>query len=155
MSSKRKEVMGSIKAIGIDEGLCRGCGLCELACSLLAEGVCDPNFSRISVSRDFFAGRFTPKTCKQCREAKCMLSCPVEGAMAIDLATGARIIIKEACTGCGECSTACPFNSDFGIIKRMGNKFIKCDMCSSRSEEPICVNVCPTKALYVLEMGDG
>ncbi|MEM2884492.1 MAG: 4Fe-4S dicluster domain-containing protein [Thermoproteota archaeon] len=109
----------------------------------------------ITVSRDFFAGRFYPETCRQCPDAECMSSCPVEGAMVVDAATGARRIVEEVCTGCGACSSACPFNGDLGVVKRRGDKFVKCDMCFSRSEGPICVSVCPTNALKVAVRGAG
>ncbi|MBO3802471.1 MAG: 4Fe-4S dicluster domain-containing protein [Candidatus Brockarchaeota archaeon] len=146
---------GPVRAVAAEEELCNGCGLCELACSLLAEGACNPSLSRITVSRDFFAGRFYPETCRQCPDAECMSSCPVEGAMVVDAATGARRIVEEVCTGCGACSSACPFNGDLGVVKRRGDKFVKCDMCFSRSEGPICVSVCPTNALKVAVRGAG
>ncbi|OGP70087.1 MAG: hypothetical protein A2169_15310 [Deltaproteobacteria bacterium RBG_13_47_9] len=61
---------------------------------------------------------------------------------------GLVLVDLERCIGCKMCMTACPFG-----IPQFGRdgKMRKCDFCSDRLEKglnPVCMNVCPTRALH-------
>jgi Fe-S-cluster-containing hydrogenase component 2 len=64
----------------------------------------------------------------------------------VDEKTGARVIVAELCTACGECQEACPFDTEGMILRhdKEAGVYVKCDMCGG---EPRCVSVCPTDAL--------
>jgi len=129
---------------------CWGCSLCELACSLYHEGLCNPSFSRISVRKDFLELSFKPDLCIQCAWPSCYYECPA-GAILIDERTGARYIDPDRCTGCGRCAGVCPLMPDAEVIRyrESGGKrtYFKCDLCRERNEGPLCVAVCPRNAL--------
>jgi carbon-monoxide dehydrogenase iron sulfur subunit len=127
---------------------CKGCGICELTCSLLHEGICSPQLSRIHLYRDNFTEECTHSLCIQCDWPACFFACPV-GAIFIDSKTGARVIDESQCIGCGSCAKACPLNSDGTIIKYKSDKgvYFKCDLCQGREKGPACVEACPWEAL--------
>lgn len=136
--------------ITVDRELCSGCSICELACSLYHEGTCKPEWSRIRIDKKFLLLEFEPQLCIQCDWPACYLECPEEAAK-IDPGTGARYIDSDVCTGCGRCEKVCPLTPDSKVIwsKRKGKKktYIKCDLCKDRAEGPLCVEMCPRKAL--------
>jgi carbon-monoxide dehydrogenase iron sulfur subunit len=137
--------------IQVDAAVCVGCKTCELVCSLQHEGVFSLALSRLSVARDPFAMVFVPVVCRQCRTPECVAACPVEGAMTVDEATGARLIVAEKCVGCGACAEACPWNAEYEVIKLHPEKqiYVKCDLCGGA---PACVAFCPVGALtYVVK----
>jgi Fe-S-cluster-containing hydrogenase component 2 len=64
--------------------------------------------------------------------------------------TGAVLIDRNKCTGCGLCAKYCYF----GVI-RLSNeekKAEKCDLCGG---SPACVRECPTGALELVYSGGG
>lgn len=129
---------------------CRGCGLCELVCSILHEGEANPNVSRIKVEKDRENYNFKPSVCLQCINPKCMHACPTD-AIKVERKTGARIIDEELCINCDLCAEACPFNSDGNIIfQHPSNRvYVKCDMCFFRESGPACIDLCPTQAIVL------
>jgi len=138
------------KLIVPNNNLCKGCGLCELACSLIHEGICSPSLSRIHVLKDHERYKFRISVCLQCSTPNCMEACPQES---IKFKDGVVIIVEETCNGCGLCAEACPLNSNRQIIFYHPSRrvYVKCDLCSSR-EEAICVSVCPSGALTLKEI---
>jgi Fe-S-cluster-containing dehydrogenase component len=56
------------------------------------------------------------------------------------------LIDREACTGCGACLEACPFQA---IRLDADERAFKCDFCGGR---PVCVPECAT---FALRVGDG
>jgi carbon-monoxide dehydrogenase iron sulfur subunit len=140
--------------IEVDEDLCMTCRECEVACSLYHEDECNPNLSRIRISYDDFTpGPPTITVCKQCDWPACYYACAArwdEPAIVIDEATGARYIDPEKCRGCGACVRACPLTPERSVIGMKKNHkriYFKCDLCYDRAEGPVCVGICPGKAL--------
>ncbi|MCX8171465.1 MAG: 4Fe-4S dicluster domain-containing protein [Candidatus Bathyarchaeota archaeon] len=128
---------------------CRGCGLCELVCSISHGNGARPSASRIKVLKDREKHDFRLLVCLQCVNPKCVEACPKK-AIWIDDGTGAKIIKEDACDGCGLCAEACPFKSeDNSVIFKHPSKriYVKCDLCYQRKEGPICVEFCPSQAL--------
>lgn len=138
----------------VERGRCRGCGLCELACSIVHEGEARPAASRIKVEKDRDNYLFKPVVCVQCEDAECVSACPV-GAVRVDSRTRVKVIDEELCTGCGSCAEACPFVSEGAVIFKHPSRsfYVKCDLCYQRESGPACVDVCPTHALLLYIRG--
>jgi carbon-monoxide dehydrogenase iron sulfur subunit len=152
LSSPRVRRSGAIR---VDESRCLTCRECEVACSLYHEGECNPDLSRIRIEfDDFTPGLPSIIVCKQCEWPACYYACASrweEPAMLIDGTTGARYVDAAKCRGCGGCARACPLMPEQSVIgyKQIGRKriYFKCDLCSGRSDGPVCVQICPGKAL--------
>ena len=74
-----------------------------------------------------------------------MNACPVN-AIAIDPATGAKVVIDSACIGCHLCTIACPFGTVFTLPQ--SGKAAKCNLCGG---QPACAAACPTQAIVAGE----
>lgn len=130
----------------VDPNKCTGCRTCEVSCSLAHEkDIINPFLARIRVQKDEEAGRDTPKTCRQCRNAPCAQACP-QGAINFQAVLGAWVVDEDRCNGCGACVEACPFDC---IFLHPGRQVaVKCDLCGG---EPRCVRECSQQALSLRE----
>ena len=152
------------KLVIADPGRCIGCRTCEVACSLAhsapdALATLSPAsfIPRLKVVKT--ATVSTPVQCRQCDDAPCAAVCPtgtlVMGANSVE-------VIPSRCIGCKSCMIACRF----GVIEILPCELklsewqpsgtthveaVKCDLCESRGNGPACVEVCPTKAIYVID----
>lgn len=155
-----KEVSIELPKSGVivhNPDLCRGCRICELACSAYHEGVCSSYLSRIHIVAEDLDLNFPAQVCVQCNYPSCYFACPLKDqALCIDSETGARYINEDECIGCEDCAEACPLPNPPIWPKKTSGKvvFFKCDLCRSRREGPICVEVCPRKALTFTKGGD-
>jgi len=131
----------SITALRIEPEKCTGCKQCELACSWVQTGTFQPSRSLIRVHVFDEQASYAPYACVQCDEAWCMHACPVN-AIDVDEATGAKIVIDEACVGCKLCVIACPFGTIF--FDKQAETAAKCDLCAG---DPACAHACPTGAI--------
>ncbi len=82
--------------------------------------------------------------CSQCSNAPCRHFCPAQ-VITRDEKTGAIVVAKEHCIGCGLCVTACPNDAIFLDTER--GKAVKCELCGG---DPLCVKNCPAGALQAL-----
>jgi len=125
-------------------GICSGCKLCELYCSLQHNGAFNPHRSRIKIV-EAATGVDIPVTCQQCHDPACQASCRFD-AIVYDEKLKIVVVDEEKCTSCRACVGACPF----GIITMdpVTNKAIKCDLCGG--EKPACVTICPSFVLGAL-----
>ena len=148
--------------IEVDGNLCLTCRECEVSCSLYHESECNPSLSRIRVRYDdFVPGPPSIAVCKQCDWPACYYACASrwdEPAISIDEVTGARYVDSEKCRGCGACMRACPLTPEMPVVnsKKAGRKsvYFKCDLCYDRAEGPVCVEICPGKALKFVPAED-
>lgn len=88
-------------------------------------------------------GFFVPKICNHCRNTPCTQVCPVHASY--QSPTGAVLVDKKRCIGCGYCVQACPYGSRY--IDPRTNTADKCTWCFHRTTKelkPACVLVCPT-----------
>ena len=109
-----------------DPSRCVGCRRCEIACSLFHDDKICLSTARIKLSRNYNFGpegprvgwtngqgmfgnhRLIAETCLQCpHPIPCATSCPQQ-AIGVDAKTGARVIDKKKCVGCGICEFRCP-----------------------------------------------
>ncbi len=125
-------------------GICSGCKLCELWCSLQHNGAFNPARARIRVV-ELGTGVDVPVTCQQCTDPACQASCNFE-AIVYDDKLKIVLVDDGKCTGCRDCVGACPF----GIITidPQTKKALKCDLCGT--EDPVCVAKCPSRVLGAL-----
>ena len=134
------------KVLNIVPDKCTGCMQCELACSWVQTGQFQPSRSLIRVQVYDEEASYAPYTCLQCDEAWCMNACPVN-AIAIDPATGAKVVLEKSCIGCHLCTLACPFGTVFTLPQ--SDKAAKCNLCGG---DPACVVACPTQAIEYVEL---
>ena len=78
-----------------------------------------------------------------------MQACPVN-AIDVDAASGAKIVLDEACVGCKLCVIACPFGTIF--FDKAQDSATKCDLCAG---DPACAHACPTGAIVHAEVDPG
>ena len=151
----------------IDESKCIGCKACQVACQewndLRGEigsnvGVYD-NPADLSASEwtlmrfaeveqaGNLSGLIRKDGCMHCADPGCLKACPSPGAI-VQYSNGIVDFKQEACIGCGNCITGCPFN--IPRISKKDSKAYKCTLCSDRVSvglEPACVKTCPTGAI--------
>jgi len=81
-------------------------------------------------------------------DAPCLDAC-LAGALTRDPETRMVIIQEERCIGCWTCTTFCPYGVIYPWPER--KVALKCDRCNYM-EYPVCVDVCPTKALELVDL---
>ncbi len=135
-----------VNLIEVHPDNCRGCRLCEMACSFHHEQECSTAKSRIRIMKDSEWSFDCPRLCIHCAEAPCMESCPT-GAISRDGATGVVAVNAASCVGCGDCIAVCPLQALF-LNGESGTVF-KCDLCGG---DPECVKWCSNDALVVKEV---
>lgn len=121
---------------------CTGCRICELVCSMEKEGRFNPRRARIHILSIYpEPGVDMPIVCLQCEDPLCADICGRD-AIRRDERTGAVIIDRWDCNGCGKCVPHCPHNA---ITFYEGDKIpLLCDLCGG---DPACVKYCPTQAI--------
>jgi len=124
----------------VDYTKCTGCHLCEIACSLFNEGMCNPALSKVSVISWEEALDF-PLVCHQCDDAPCVTACPAEARVRNEK-TWAIHVDKQKCIGCRMCIFECPFGAI--SVRREDGTTTNCILCNG---EPRCVQVCETQAI--------
>ena len=148
-----------------DSNKCIGCRTCEVAC-VMAHGdgdiaqITQYQFSpRIHVVKGFSVS--TAVVCRQCEDAPCATVC---ANAAITRKTDFIYVEQQKCIGCKTCVVACPYGTMEVVTKVMVSddhalsgglntraQANKCDLCHTRDVGPACVEVCPTKALVVMD----
>ena len=126
-------------------GICSGCRLCELWCSLKNAGSFNPHRARLRVM-EMGTGVDVPVTCQQCEDPACRAACPSE-AIVYDQKLKIVMVDNDKCNSCQECIGACPY----GMITMdpVTHKALKCELC--HGDEPVCVTQCPSKVLAALD----
>ena len=135
--------MTEVAKVCVNENECRDCQACVLACSLYHEGKCNPELSRVRVSKDMEKYEFQIRICKHCDPPPCYEACPCD-AMHID-DRGVITIDDDTCTRCGFCAEACPYDAIF--YNENDDRYLKCDLCAGREAGPLCAELCPVGAL--------
>jgi Fe-S-cluster-containing hydrogenase component 2 len=87
-----------------------------------------------------------PLVCQQCERAPCIDTCPSD---ALSRSAGILKVDAGLCTGCGDCTDACPAGCIFPDDQT--GVAICCDLCGS---EPQCVALCHSSCLTLSEGGD-
>jgi anaerobic carbon-monoxide dehydrogenase iron sulfur subunit len=145
-----------VKIIGVHLDRCTGCKTCELYCAAergsngktLLKAVQETPCPRSRVRVEGNNGASMALQCRQCQDAPCLDAC-LAGALTRDPETNIVLIQEERCIGCWTCTVFCPY----GVIYPWPERKIalKCDRCNYM-ESPVCVDVCPTGALELVEL---
>ena len=151
----------------VDVGKCTGCNLCAVSCkdehfdnSYAHWSAPQPETGQFWVDvKSLERGSlprvrvsYMPTFCQHCANAPCIPVCPDDAIK--KRGDGLVWIDPKACTGCGECGPACPydvifFNEDANIAQ-------KCTGCAHRVDEgllPRCVEACPHEAILFGDEG--
>ena len=150
--------MGS-KFVVADPGLCIGCETCMAGCMMKHAVPGDVEKPRLTLVKTLSVS--APIVCHQCADAPCVAACP-EGALYF--AEDRVAMNQERCIGCRSCVLACPYGAvqidPVKGVATMGNLsmespqkafIVKCDLCYDREAGPVCVSVCPTNSLLVVD----
>ena len=134
---------------------CIECQSCAAACYYTHANAPAVGFARAGAA-------LLPLICRQCKAASCVEACPADAMVRDEAGVVYRRLFR--CTGCGSCSSACPFGvlssrmagvpSGFRSADRLNGRQVgKCDLCVDRVEDtddpgvPRCVAACPSGAL--------
>lgn len=129
------------KILAIDRSICNGCGICEVICSIKHKHAACPSESRIRLQR--FGGPLQQYVayCQHCEEPICATAC-LKGAIDKYAVPGLVVHHYEQCFSCGACEVMCPLGAP--VYDSDLDAYVTCDLCGG---DPVCVQVCPTKAL--------
>jgi tetrathionate reductase subunit B len=157
------------KRFVIDVEKCTGCHLCVIACKDEHVGSAYSPWTSPQPQTGHFwirvksmeRGRiprvrmtYLPLLCQHCTNAPCMKACGEDAIKRRD--DGLVWIDPRACTGCGLCKEACPYdviymNDELEIAQ-------KCTGCAHRVEQgllPRCADICPHDAIVFGDEPDG
>jgi anaerobic carbon-monoxide dehydrogenase iron sulfur subunit len=147
-----------MKVLGLHIDRCMGCKTCELYCA--AERGSDAKTLLSAVQEEILPQprlrvegnpeAAFPLQCRHCMDAPCIDAC-LTGALVRDEQSELVILWEDRCIGCWTCTVFCPYGVIFPWPKR--GIALKCDRCLHR-EGPVCVDVCPTHAIEVVDVND-
>ncbi len=140
--------------IGVHMDRCTGCKTCELYCGAergshgktLLTAVQEAPLPQPRVRVEGGPGAAFALQCRHCLQAPCLDAC-LTGALRRDDTSGMVIIREELCIGCWTCTAFCPYGVIYPSPER--KIAVKCDRCRYM-EKPVCVDVCPTRALELV-----
>lgn len=133
------------KSLKVDYAKCTGCRACEMVCSLVHDGECNPRKSNIH-NVNIQDEHFVSVMCFQCEDPPCARTCPMN-AIRKDSLTGLVQVDEEKCVGCKLCVLACPFgNMGFSTTSHHA---VKCDLCGG---DPQCVFYCSPEAISFVDL---
>jgi len=152
------------KLVIADPGRCIGCRTCEVACVMahsapgtLAQMSAAHFMPRLKVVKTTRVS--TPVQCRQCEDAPCAAVCPTK---ALVQENNAVQVVQTRCIGCKSCMIACRYGAieivpcELTYTERPAGgsthvEAYKCDLCGERAEGPACLQMCPTKAIYLID----
>ena len=147
-----------MKVIGVHLDRCTACKTCELYCAAergsngktLLKAVQETPVPKPRVRVEGKNSASMALQCRHCLDAPCLDAC-LAGALSRDPETGMVVIREDRCIGCWTCTIFCPY----GVIYPWPERKIalKCDRCNYM-EYPVCVDVCPTHAMELVDLDD-
>ena len=147
-----------MKVIGVHLDRCTGCKTCELYCAVdrgsdgktLLKAVQESPLPQARVRVEGNNRVPLALQCRHCLQAPCLDAC-LTGALTRDAKSNMVVVREDRCIACWTCTMFCPYGVIYPWPER---KFaLKCDRCTYM-ENPVCVEVCPCKALELVEVED-
>ena len=143
-------------AMVIDTRRCVGCADCVVACQT-------ENDAPVGFARDWIVQKTSgayphlkleieSQRCNHCSDTPCVRTCPTAASHVAE--GGIVMVTHNECIGCKACIASCPYDARFihpdGYVD-------KCTFCHHRvtnGEDPACVDVCPTYAMFFGDLDD-
>jgi carbon-monoxide dehydrogenase iron sulfur subunit len=145
-----------VKVIAVHLDRCTGCKTCELYCAAergsdgktLLKAVQESPTPRPRVRVEGSNRQPIALQCRHCLNAPCIDAC-LTGALTREPKSNLVIVQEDRCIACWTCTLFCPY----GVIYPWPERKIalKCDRCAFM-DNPVCVEVCPCKALELVEL---
>lgn len=150
----------------IDTSKCTACRGCQTACKAwnelpaeilpfkgflqTHEDTSPVTFTYVKMDERFANGKhewfFLKRQCMHCTDAACEKVCPEKAITHTE--TGAVVVDRDKCIGCGYCSQYCPFK--IAKVNEDEKKMYKCHLCSDRVSnnlKPACAKTCTPGAV--------
>jgi carbon-monoxide dehydrogenase iron sulfur subunit len=145
-----------MQVIAVHLDRCTGCKTCELYCAIergssqktLLQAVQESPLPQPRLRVEGSNAASFPVQCRHCLKAPCLDAC-LSGALVRDPASNMVVIRQDRCIACWTCTMFCPYGVIFPWPER--EFALKCDRCTYM-EHPVCVEVCPTQAIEVVEL---
>ena len=144
--------------IGVHLDRCTGCRTCELYCAAergsdgktLLSAVRESPLPQARLRVEGGHGSSFPLQCRHCLKAPCLDAC-LNAALVRDPETNLVVVKEDRCIACWTCTLFCPFGVIFPWPER--KVALKCDRCGYM-DNPVCVEVCPCRALELVDLDD-
>lgn len=143
-----KRGVAGFPTLSIDESKCSLCGICDAVCPFNALRLEINRERRVPIVDDL---KQFPRVLKVVRHEnekckltkKCIDACPTG---AISIGNGGWKINTMLCNTCPWCEDACPNHAIH--VEKMINGEIEIDVSKCPGGCEVCLNICPTKAIY-------
>jgi Fe-S-cluster-containing dehydrogenase component len=140
----------------IDTLRCVGCSDCVVACQ--TENDVPIGYARdwiVEATRGTYPNLFTKiesQRCNHCSDTPCVRTCPTGASHIVD--GGIVLVEHDECIGCKACVQSCPYDARFIHPEGYIDKCTFCNHRTQNGEDPACVSVCPTYAMYFGDLDD-
>ncbi len=147
-----------MKVIGVHLDRCTGCKTCELYCAAergssgktLLKALQESPLPQPRLRVEGSNAAPLPFQCRHCLDAPCLDAC-LTGALIREPKSNLVVVQEDRCIACFTCTLFCPYGVIFPWPER--KIALKCDRCAYM-ENPVCVEVCPCRALELVELDD-
>ncbi len=143
-------------AMAVDTRRCVGCNACVIACktenALPNGGFRDWITTEVGGTFPDLHMEIRSERCNHCAEPSCVSACP-NGASHVGEG-GVVLVNRSKCTGCKACIAACPYDARYVHPAGFVDKCTFCLHRVKRSQQPACVETCPTRSLTFGDMAD-